>query len=312
MKGYWNNPEATANTIRDGWLWTGDMGALDQDGFLTMHDRSKDMIISGGSNIYPREVEEVLLTHPDVAEVAVIGRAHEEWGEVVVACVVVKAGQQQLDLAALDALCIDNIARFKRPKNYVVMQALPKNNYGKVIKTGLPDGCPGLGSERAGVMLDFNSLIYQVTDQVGLITFNRPEVRNALELQMRDELAQLVSIVRDDKDLRALVLTDAGGAFCAGGDLKGRGAQEQPAQDNRARMAKLHSWFIAFCNLELPVIAAVDGPAYGAGFNLALGCDLILASPAARFCAVFGRIGLVPDLSGLYLLPRLAGMQRVK
>ncbi|WP_294221553.1 AMP-binding protein [uncultured Shimia sp.] len=136
MKGYWNNPEATAKTIRDGWLWTGDMGALDQDGFLTMHDRSKDMIISGGSNIYPREVEEILLSHSGVAEVAVIGRPHSEWGEVVVACVVAEVGQE-LDLAALDALCTDNIARFKRPKDYVVMQELPKNNYGKVVKTEL-------------------------------------------------------------------------------------------------------------------------------------------------------------------------------
>lgn len=136
MAGYWQNAEATAKTIVNGWLWTGDMGALDADGFLTLHDRSKDMIISGGSNIYPREVEEVLLMHPDVTEVAVVGRPHAEWGEVVVACVVAEQGRD-LDITALDALCIDNIARFKRPKDYVMMQALPKNNYGKVVKTDL-------------------------------------------------------------------------------------------------------------------------------------------------------------------------------
>ncbi|WP_164661315.1 AMP-binding protein [Tropicibacter sp. Alg240-R139] len=136
MKGYWNNPEATAKAIRDGWLWTGDMGSLDGDGFLTMHDRSKDMIISGGSNIYPREVEEVLLTHPDVAEASVVGRPHDEWGEVVVACVVCEPGRV-LDRAALDGLCIENIARFKRPKHYVDLPILPKNNYGKVVKTEL-------------------------------------------------------------------------------------------------------------------------------------------------------------------------------
>ena len=86
--GYWRNPEATAKTIRDGWLWTGDLGSLDADGFLTLKDRSKDVIISGGSNIYPREVEEVLLKHPAVREVSVVGRADPDWGEVVVAFVV--------------------------------------------------------------------------------------------------------------------------------------------------------------------------------------------------------------------------------
>jgi len=144
MQGYWNNPEATAKTIRDGWLWTGDMGAMDADGFLTLHDRSKDMIISGGSNIYPREVEEVLLTHPDVAEVAVVGWHHDEWGEEVIACVVTEAGRD-LDEAALDQLCLDNIARFKRPKRYVALSDLPKNNYGKVVKTELRDPSKVLG-----------------------------------------------------------------------------------------------------------------------------------------------------------------------
>lgn len=143
MKGYWQNEEATAKTVRDGWLWTGDMGALDADGFLTLHDRSKDMIISGGSNIYPREVEEILLTHPDVAEVAVVGKVHDEWGEVVVACIVTEGGRS-LAPETLDRLCIENIARFKRPKHYVEMEALPKNNYGKVVKTDLREQVAGL------------------------------------------------------------------------------------------------------------------------------------------------------------------------
>ena len=132
MPGYWRNPEATAKTIRDGWLWTGDMGSMDSDGYVTLQDRSKDMIISGGSNIYPREVEEVLLSHPDVSEVAVVGRVHPEWGEEVVAFVVGNAQP-----SALDALCLDQIARFKRPKEYLFVPELPKNNYGKVLKTDL-------------------------------------------------------------------------------------------------------------------------------------------------------------------------------
>lgn len=136
MAGYWRNPEATAQALRGGWLHTGDVGSFDEDGWLTLKDRSKDMIISGGSNIYPREIEEVLLQHPDVAEVSVVGRPHADWGEEVIAFVVGRAGAG-LNAATLDALCLDHIARFKRPKQYRFVDALPKNNYGKVLKTEL-------------------------------------------------------------------------------------------------------------------------------------------------------------------------------
>ena len=136
MSGYWQNPEATAKTLRGGWLHTGDLGSLDAEGFLTIRDRSKDMIISGGSNIYPREIEEVLLRHPAVAECSVVGRAHPEWGEEVVAFVVARGGATVAP-QDLDALCLENIARFKRPKDYRFVESLPKNNYGKVLKTEL-------------------------------------------------------------------------------------------------------------------------------------------------------------------------------
>jgi long-chain acyl-CoA synthetase len=134
MAGYWKNPEATAKAKRGGWLHTGDVGAMDAQGFLSIKDRSKDMIISGGSNIYPREIEEVLLRHPAVAECSVVGRPHAEWGEEVVAFIVKKA---PLETADLDSLCLDNIARFKRPREYRFVESLPKNNYGKVLKTEL-------------------------------------------------------------------------------------------------------------------------------------------------------------------------------
>jgi long-chain acyl-CoA synthetase len=142
MAGYWRNPEATAATIRDGWLWTGDMGSQDEDGFITLKDRSKDLIISGGSNIYPREVEEVLLQHPGVAEVAVVGEPHPEWGEAVVAFVVSKGADRAL-ASELDEWCLTRIARFKRPKRYVFLEALPKNAYGKVLKRVLRDLAQG-------------------------------------------------------------------------------------------------------------------------------------------------------------------------
>ncbi|MCP3402574.1 class I adenylate-forming enzyme family protein [Bradyrhizobium sp. CCGB20] len=136
MSGYWQNPDATANTLRDGWLYTGDMGAFDADGFLTLKDRSKDVIISGGTNIYPREVEEVLLRHEAVAEVSVIGRPHPEWGEEVVAVVVPVVGRA-VTRDELDQMCNAWIARFKRPKHYFLTGELPKNSYGKIVKTEL-------------------------------------------------------------------------------------------------------------------------------------------------------------------------------
>jgi len=136
MRGYWQNPEATAATLRNGWLHTGDVGVFDAEGLLTLKDRSKDLIISGGSNIYPREVEEALLLHPAVSEVSVVGRPHPEWGEEVVAFIVARAGGD-VSAATLDAHCLENIARFKRPKEYRIIDALPKNEAGKVLKTAL-------------------------------------------------------------------------------------------------------------------------------------------------------------------------------
>jgi long-chain acyl-CoA synthetase len=130
MTGYWNNPEANAKSLRDGWLWTGDLGAVDADGFLTLKDRSKDMIISG-------EIEDVLLTHCGVLECAVVSKPHADWGEEVIAFVVARPGANDVSADTLDQLCLDNIARFKRPKGYRFVDILPKNNYGKILKTDL-------------------------------------------------------------------------------------------------------------------------------------------------------------------------------
>jgi fatty-acyl-CoA synthase len=132
MSGYWCNLDATASTLRDGWLHTGDMGSFDARGFLTLRDRSKDVVISGGSNIYPREVEEVLIEHPGVSEACVVGAPDPEWGEVVVAFIVGSASP-----AELDAHLLERIARFKRPKRYEFVDELPKNSYGKVLKREL-------------------------------------------------------------------------------------------------------------------------------------------------------------------------------
>ena len=147
MSGYWNDAEATARALRGGWLWTGDLGSLDGDGFLTLKDRSKDLIISGGSNIYPREVEEVLLRHPAVGEAAVVGRPDAEWGEAVVAFIVPRGEAPGAE--ELDRLCLEHIARFKRPREYRFVERLPKNHYGKVVKSELRELLgPGGGALR--------------------------------------------------------------------------------------------------------------------------------------------------------------------
>ncbi|GAA4392702.1 long-chain fatty acid--CoA ligase [Ornithinibacter aureus] len=138
MAGYWDQPDETAHTLRGGWLHTGDIGSFDDEGYLTLHDRSKDVIISGGMNIYPREVEDALMHHPRVQSVAVVGRPDPEWGEAVVAFVVLAGGDEPPPaLEELDRTCTERIARYKRPKEYHLVNTLPTNNYGKVLKREL-------------------------------------------------------------------------------------------------------------------------------------------------------------------------------
>jgi malonyl-CoA/methylmalonyl-CoA synthetase len=130
--GYWERPEASADSFTDGWFRTGDLGGLDADGYLRILGRSKELIISGGFNVYPREVEEVLLTHPEVAEVAVVGTPSDEWGEVVTAFVVPTGDQPDPD--ALLAFAAEQLASFKRPRLLHFIDTLPRNALGKVLK----------------------------------------------------------------------------------------------------------------------------------------------------------------------------------
>ncbi|TVQ56667.1 MAG: long-chain fatty acid--CoA ligase [Rhodobacteraceae bacterium] len=136
MRGYWRDEAASAAALTDGWLRTGDVGRLSADGFLTLTDRAKDVVISGGTNIYPREVEEAVLEHPDIHECSVVGRPDPEWGEALVAFVAMRPGRA-FDAAALEAHLLARIARFKRPRDWRVVDSLPKNAYGKVLKTDL-------------------------------------------------------------------------------------------------------------------------------------------------------------------------------
>jgi acyl-CoA synthetase (AMP-forming)/AMP-acid ligase II len=139
MAGYWNLPEATAKTLdKDNWLRTGDAGYMDSDGYLYIHDRIKDMIISGGENIYPAEVESAICDHPDVAEVAVVGVPDEQWGEAVKAIVVMKSGKKATP-ADIIGFTRARIAGFKTPKSVDFIEALPRNASGKILRRHLRD-----------------------------------------------------------------------------------------------------------------------------------------------------------------------------
>ncbi|MBM4326264.1 MAG: long-chain fatty acid--CoA ligase [Deltaproteobacteria bacterium] len=133
MKGYWRNPQATAETLRNGWVHTGDLGYMDDAGYVFIMDRSKDMIITGGENVYPREVEEVIIRHPSISEVAVVGVPDPKWGEAIKAVCVLKEGHAVSEQEIID-FCRDHIAGYKKPKSIDFVDALPKNNYGKVLK----------------------------------------------------------------------------------------------------------------------------------------------------------------------------------
>ena len=141
MKEYWNRPDATAETLIDGWLRTGDVASMDEQGFVYIQDRIKDMIISGGENVYPAEIENVILSHPDVAEVAVIGQPSERWGESPFAIVVKKNdGVTEADILQF---CDGKLARFKMPKGAAFIDTIPRNPSGKVLKRLLREDFPG-------------------------------------------------------------------------------------------------------------------------------------------------------------------------
>ncbi|MBI2316450.1 MAG: enoyl-CoA hydratase/isomerase family protein [Betaproteobacteria bacterium] len=155
-------------------------------------------------------------------------------------------------------------------------------------------------------------VLLESRDGVATITLNRPEKKNALDFPMREELARALDALSKDDSVRAVILTGAGGAFCAGGDISTMGGSDATAEAGLKRAKSVHRWLHTLIEFDRPVIAAVDGPAFGIGFSLALASDLVLASPRARFCLSFLRIGLIPDGGAHYTLPRVVGMQRAK
>jgi 2-(1,2-epoxy-1,2-dihydrophenyl)acetyl-CoA isomerase len=156
------------------------------------------------------------------------------------------------------------------------------------------------------------AVLFDVVDGVATVTLNRPAHKNALDEDMRAGLARCISDIERNRTVRSVVLTGSDGAFCAGGDLRGIRAAELDHEGWRQRMKNAHAWLARLLSLDRVVVAAVDGPAFGAGFSLALAADFIVASPRARFCLSFMRLGLVPDFGALHTLPRVVGVQRAK
>ena len=164
--------------------------------------------------------------------------------------------------------------------------------------------------------MTYEAIEFNVEDGIAFLHLNRPEAKNALDDVMRVEIADVIGRLRkgiDQKelDVRALVIGGRGGAFCGGGDVKSM-AMKKTSQMMHNRMTNVQDWFRDLLRLEMPVIAAVDGPAFGAGFSIALAADFIIATPKTSFCAAFGRMGLVPDTSIVFTLPRIVGLQRAK
>ncbi len=162
--------------------------------------------------------------------------------------------------------------------------------------------------------MDFEHIKFDISDEIATITLNRPEARNALSLRMRDDLRAALALVKEQAgaEIKAMIVTGAGGAFCAGGDVKAMGSDERTSHGIRRGLRNSHDLIYDLANIELPVISLVDGPAAGAGCNIALAADFVFATPKGIFMQAFGRIGAVPDWGGFYILPRLVGLQRAK
>lgn len=162
-------------------------------------------------------------------------------------------------------------------------------------------------------MSALETLLVETADGVATVTLNRPEAKNALSPRMADELTMTLRALRGDEAVRAVVLTGAGGDFCAGGDVKGMGAAGPRSPEQRhAAMTRYRELTLALTGFDKPLVAALDGVAYGAGVSIALTADIVLVSTRVRCALVFHRIGLVPDCGAWYTLPRIVGLQRAK
>jgi 2-(1,2-epoxy-1,2-dihydrophenyl)acetyl-CoA isomerase len=162
--------------------------------------------------------------------------------------------------------------------------------------------------------MEYKDILFEVSEDIATITLNRPEARNALSTAMRHDLDRAMTEIkgRAGDDIKAVILTGAGKAFCSGGDVKSMANRKASVPEGRSRMREFHHTLFDLTNLEVPVISLVDGAAAGAGANIALTADFVLATPHGFIMQAFARIGLIPDWGGFYILPRLVGLQKAR
>ena len=298
MVGYWNNAAATRAAMADGWFATGDLGRLDEDGYVTLVDRKHDMIVSGGENVYPVEVEAVLYRDPRILEAAVFGMPDPRWVEKVAAAIVLRPGAQAT-AEDIIARARTELAGYKCPKTVIFAERLPRNATGKVLKKELRRvyGAPPsmqANTERAELMSTTpnaaspggENVKVEFEDGIAWVILNRPEKRNAMSPALNREMIGVLDALELDERCKVLVLTGAGESFSAGMDLKEyfrETDQASPIEVMRVRRDSMGWQWRRLMYFPKPTIAMVNGWCFGGAFTPLVACDLALAAHEATF-----------------------------
>ncbi|HEX3335224.1 MAG TPA: AMP-binding protein [Jatrophihabitans sp.] len=317
--GFYGDEARTAATyLPDGWIRTGDLGVLDAQGHLAIVGRKKEIIIRGGVNIAPREIEDMLATFPEIERAVVVGMPDERLGERGCACVVLRPGQH-LELAELvERLKAAGLATYKLPERLEIVDQLPMTASGKVQKHELIRHIQGLDrSSPVTPMRDGARLVTCVRQEipgraglVGVITLNRPDQLNAISWDLVAAFDAAVTELDSDEAVRAIVVTGRGRAFSAGGDLKAYQQLQRDPTRFPQFIDDLHAAFSRLRGLRVPVIALINGVAAAGGLELLLSCDIALAAQSARIGDAHLNFGQMGGGGVLTLLPRIIGIAK--
>ena len=305
MDGYWNNTAATLEALRDGWYRTGDVGYLDEDGYLFLVDRKKDMIISGGENIYSREVEEAVQAYPGIVECAVIGVPDAEMGRGREGLRGLRERRERAE-AEVIAHCKRLIASYKCPKHVEAIGELPRVASGKVNKVALREAARARSADVEGVTAMFET---DVTDRIATVTLCRAPV-NALSEEWGEAFDALLDQLGARDDWTVLHLRSSQKVFAAGADLAqidGWAGERRPGPRLALYIERLQAVFGRLESLPQVTLAEIGGAALGGGLELALCCDLRIAAHEAKLGLPEVGLGLIPGLGGTQRLTRLVG-----